>query len=140
SLLYSGGALAYARRSDIYWDPRRYQSHTLGVEWAWRAADAVAGRLRVQRGIGWTSEVLGIAADSVVGHRSRQAPQVGLGGDVTWRGSWWNAGAELRWSRGRTGGYQALHGGLVVRIDWPPAAGTPDGRARSDGVAAGRRR
>ena len=118
TLLYSGGRLRFEDRSTLYWDPRRYMSHALGTEYAWRPAPSLSARLRAMQGFGWSSEALEIAADSVIGFSSSRVPQLSMGGDLAWRRAPWDIGARGGYSRGRAGGYQSLEGMLTVRLDW----------------------
>ena len=118
SALYSGSALGYADRTDVYWDPERYTSHGVGIEWSARPTERLSLAARVMPGIGRSTEAIAIPGEGTLQLRTRTVGQVTAGGEVTWRQGNVDVSAAGGYGRGREGGYQSLNGTLRVRLAW----------------------
>ena len=118
SALYSGGTLGYSGRSDAYWDPLRYTSHSAGVEYAWANARGVRLAARVLPGVGRTSEAIVAPGGGTARLAPVSAPQLSTSGEAALRRGRWDVGVSGGYGRGRDGGYQQLQGSVRVKLDW----------------------
>lgn len=119
SAIYVGSSMGYAERSDLYWDPTRYTSHSVGVEYAVRKPMGLSLAVRALPGIARSSESLRLAQDSLaVNFAPRNVSQLSLSGDLEYRRNRWALQMSSGYGRGREGGYQSLNGSLRLRVDW----------------------
>lgn len=118
SAIYVGSSMGYAERSDLYWDPTRYTSHSVGVEYAVRKPIGLSMAVRAMPGIARSSESLRIGADSSLSFSPRNVGQLALSGDLEYRQRRWAVQMSSGYGRGRDGGYQSLNGSLRVKLDW----------------------
>ena len=117
--LYSGGEMGYSKRSALYWDPRRYRSHAVGVEVNMRGPIGTQVAVRALPGVGRADELVpGATPGTFVRLPSRNVMQIETGGEISWQRDNLSLSAELGYGRGREGGYQSLQGALRVRIGW----------------------
>jgi tetratricopeptide (TPR) repeat protein len=118
SLLYSGASVGFHERSTLYWDPRTYASHALGIELAARRDDGVALTARVLPGIGRADD--GLTAgdpDRFRGAEPRDANFVGqlaANVDLDIRRGRWRTAVGAAFGSGRGGGYKRFDGTLRV--------------------------
>lgn len=118
SAIYYGNNIGYARASDVYWDPRRYQSHSVGVELAVRRPRGLSVAARVLPGIARAAETFPLAADSSIAFRPRNVTQLSAGGELEYRQKNWAVFVGGGYGRGREGGYEAMNGTLRVQLGW----------------------
>lgn len=116
--LYSGGTLGFSRRSDVYWDPARYTSHSVGVEVARRQPRGLSVAARVLPGIGRSVEPLAAPGAGTAGATSRTVRQLFAGYELAWSDRRWRALVDGSYARGREGGYQSLNTRARVQLDW----------------------
>jgi Flp pilus assembly protein TadD len=115
--VYSGGVLGFDGRSELYWDPEHYSSHSLGLEYRTDTRRPLTLAARVLPGIARTRETPAVA-DSSLRFPARLVPQLAAGGEIAWRSSTWLVALSGAYGRGREGGYQSLSGGARVRVEW----------------------
>ena len=118
SALYSGGTLGYSGRSDTYWDPVRYTSHSAGVEYAWSNERGVRLAARVLPGVGRTTEAIVAPGGGTARLAPVSAPQLSTSGEASLRRGRWDLGVTGGYGRGREGSYQQLQGSVRVKLDW----------------------
>jgi tetratricopeptide (TPR) repeat protein len=118
SAMYIGSQLGYSERSDIYWDPTRYTSHSLGLEYAMRKPTGLSIAVRALPGVARSSESFAIAQDTSVSFEPRNVMQMSASGDIEYRRRRWALIMSGGYGRGREGGYQSLNGSLRLRLDW----------------------
>lgn len=119
SALYVGSDLRFEERSAFYWDPTRYMAHSLGLE----------ASARRDRGLSYVGRVLtGFARSSQFALRGSQldtaastsyALHATAEGELTYRGSGWDAGLTSWVGRGREGDYQRWGGSFRIRLGTP---------------------
>ena len=113
SALYSGGVIGFDHASDQYWDPRRFTSHALGLEFATRHETGLSFTARVLPGIGLASEMFADRADVADQH----AAQLMSGFALDYRRRWWGLTLDGDYADGvRQSGYHSARAGLRVRI------------------------
>ena len=111
--LYSGGMIGFNRASDQYWDPHRFTSHALGVEYAVRHETGFSFSARVLPGIGLASEMFSDRADLAEQH----AAQLMSGFALDYRRRWWGLTLDGDYADGvRQSGYHSARAGLRLRI------------------------
>ena len=118
SAIYYGNNIGFARSSDVYWDPRRYQSHSIGVEVAVRRPRGLSAAARVLPGIARAAESFPLAVDSSIAFRPRSVSQLSAGGELEYRQNNWAVVLGAGYGRGREGGYEAMNGTLRVQLGW----------------------
>ena len=118
SAMYVGSQLGYAERSDVYWDPSRYTSHSLGLEYAVRRPTGLSIAVRALPGVARSRESFGINQDTSIALEPRNVMQLSAGGDLEYRRRRWALIMSGGYGRGREGGYQSLNGSLRLRLDW----------------------
>jgi len=118
NVLYVGSQLGFEQRSDVYWDPTRYTSHSLGLEYAVRRPTGLSLAVRALPGIARSSESFRLGQDTSITFEPRNVMQVSASGDLEYRRQRWALVMSGGYSRGREGGYQALNGTLRLRFDW----------------------
>ena len=124
SALYVASDLGFAERSDFYWDPNRYTSHSLGVEASTRRDRGMSYVGRVLTGLARTSELAispaqGAPAQSAIHESTTYAFQGTAEGELTYRASRWDAGLTSWYGRGRDGDYQRWGGSFRIRVSTP---------------------
>jgi len=113
SALYSGGMIGFNRASDVYWDPRRFTSHSLGVELATHADSGFSFSARVLPGIGLGTEMLSGRSDPT----QRNAAQLSSGMAIDYRRRWWALTLDGDYAQGvRERGYHSARASVRVRI------------------------
>ncbi len=113
SALYSGGMIGFSHASDLYWDPRRFTSHALGLEFASRHDMGFSFSARVLPGIGLASEMFADRADLA----DRNAAQLMSGFALDYRRRWWGLTLDGDYADGvRQSGYHSARAGLRLRI------------------------
>jgi hypothetical protein len=119
SLLYSGGSIAFAERSTLYWDPPEYISHAMGLEFGARTDGGLAFTARVLPGIGRAVEGLTAGDPGRPGAAepgaARFVGHVAAGADLSVRRRHWETALGAAFGTGRSGGYQRFDGHLRVR-------------------------
>lgn len=120
AVLYDGSLLGYARPSDLYWDPHRYATQSLGIEVTGRPAPGLTFAVRAMPGIGESEEPIAAAAPGNVTSflPAKRAFQLSTGGELQYNGRRWDANAGAGYGRGREGSYQSLNGSIRVRVKW----------------------
>ena len=117
--VYSGGALGYSKRSSLYWDPRSYRSHAVGVQVNVRGPMGTQVAVRALPGVAQAEELVpGSTPGSLVRLPTRSVMQLETGGEVRWERNNVSLSAEVGYGRGREQGYQSLNGALRVRVAW----------------------
>ncbi|HTJ24422.1 MAG TPA: tetratricopeptide repeat protein [Gemmatimonadaceae bacterium] len=113
SALYSGGMIGFTHASDLYWDPRRFTSHALGLEFASRHDMGFSFSARVLPGIGVASEMFADRADLA----DRNAAQLMSGFALDYRRRWWGLTLDGDYADGvRQSGYHSARASLRFRI------------------------
>jgi tetratricopeptide (TPR) repeat protein len=113
SALYSGGVIGFNRASDVYWDPRHFTSHALGVEIATHADSGLTFSARVLPGIGLGTEMLSGRSDQ----SQRNAAQLSSGFAIDYRRRWWALTLDGDYAQGvRESGYHSARASVRVRI------------------------
>ena len=120
SAIYDGSLMGYARASDLYWDPHRYASQSVGVEVSGSPVRGLSVAVRALPGLAVTEEPV---ASSTPGAPtaflpSRRAFQLETGGELQYHVGRLDASAGAGYGRGREGAYQTLNGSLLVRVRW----------------------
>jgi hypothetical protein len=112
SALYVASDLRFAEPSALYWDPRHYTAHSLGLE----------ASMRRDRGLSYVGRVLtGFArsSPSAVDLGKSYAFQGTAEGEMSYRGRGWDAGLSSWYGRGRDGDYQRWGGSFRIRLGAP---------------------
>lgn len=113
SALYSGGMIGFNHASDQYWDPRRFTSHAVGLEYAVRHETGLSFSARVLPGIGLASEMFSDRADLADQH----AAQLMSGFALDYRRRWWGLTLDGDYADGvRQSGYHSARASLRARI------------------------
>ncbi len=113
SALYSGGVIGFNRASDVYWDPRHFTSHAVGVEFATHADSGLSFSARVLPGIGLGTELLSGRSNPA----QRNAAQLSSGFAVDYRRRWWALTLDGDYAQGvRESGYHSARASVRVRI------------------------
>jgi tetratricopeptide (TPR) repeat protein len=113
SALYSGGMIGFNRASDVYWDPRHFTSHALGVEIATHADTGFSFSARVLPGVGLGTELLSGRSDPT----KRNAAQLSSGFAIDYRRRWWALTLDGDYAQGvRESGYHSARASVRVRI------------------------
>ena len=113
SALYSGGMIGFNRASDLYWDPRRFTSHAVGLEFATRHETGLSFSARVLPGIGLAPQMFSDRATP----SDRNAAQLMSGFALDYRRRWWGLTLDGDYANGvRESGYHSARAGLRVRI------------------------
>lgn len=113
SAIYSGGVIGFDHMSSDYWDPRRFMSHALGVEFARVHDTGFSFSARVLPGIGSSPAVFGDAADQA----NRSVTQLQSGFAAEYRKKWWALSLDGDYARGmRENGYHAARASAALKI------------------------
>lgn len=116
SLLYSGFALGYSARSDRYWDPTSFTSHSVGAQYAWQHGGPLSFTARVLSGIGRATEVFPTRGGDAIRATGPAALQLATSGEAAYRRAPWELALTAGYSRGRSGEYQSLNSSLRLRL------------------------
>ena len=113
SAVYAGGMIGFDHAGDSYWDPRRYSSNALGLEFAAHRDSSLTFSARVLPGIGVSADAFGGAPDP--GNRS--AAQLSSGFALDYRRRWWALRLDGDYAQGvRGSGYHSARARAGVRI------------------------
>ncbi len=113
SAVYSGGVVGFDHASALYWDPRRFSSHALGVEVATHSDSGFSFSARVLPGIGVNTELLSGRSDP----NQRNAAQLSSGFAIDYRRRWWALTFDGDYAQGvRQSGYHSARASVRVRI------------------------
>jgi tetratricopeptide (TPR) repeat protein len=119
SLLYSGGSMGFAERSALYWDPREYVSHALGLELGVRTDQGLTFTARALPGVGRAVEGFTAGDPTRFGETepglARFVGQFEASADLSLRRRHWETALAAAFGTGRSGGYQLFDGNLRVR-------------------------
>jgi tetratricopeptide (TPR) repeat protein len=115
SLLFASSAMAYDRQTALYYSPARYQSHSLGLEFAKYREQGLSFAVRAMPGYAWMREPAG-TADSTT--RDLSAFQLATGFELGYRRGAWDLLLSTGLSSGREGGYQSQNALLFLRRSW----------------------
>lgn len=111
--LYSGGMIGFNRASDLYWDPRRFTSHAVGLEFSTQRETGLSFSARILPGIGLASEMFSDRAELADQH----AAQLMSGFALDYRRRWWGLTLDGDYADGvRQSGYQSARASLRLRI------------------------
>jgi hypothetical protein len=122
-VLYTAGSMGWSGASSVYWDPRQYTQHAVGVEYGRPVGSNMTVTARALAGVARATERAPLGAGTQpIG--SSWSPQLSTGVDATYRGRAFEVSAGGGYGRGAprdrgVPGYQSLTGGVRVRIDWP---------------------
>ena len=116
SLLYSGFALGYSQRSDRYWDPTSFTSHSIGAQYAWQQRGPLSFTARVLSGVGRATEVFPTRGGDAIRATGPAALQLAGSGEAAYRSARWELAATAGYARGRGGEYQSLNSSLRLRL------------------------
>lgn len=116
SFLYSGFALGYTGRSERYWDPMLYNSHSVGVQYALRGGGPLSLTARVLSGVGRATEIFPTRDGPSIRATGRAALQLAGSGEMSYRRGSWELAATAGYARGREGAYQSLNSTLRLRL------------------------
>ena len=113
SALYSGGMIGFNRSSDLYWDPHRFTSHAVGLEFTTRSDSGFAFTARVLPGIGQSTDVVNGSSDPA----DRRASQLSSGFALDYRRRWWTLTFDGDYAQGvRASHYHSARAGFRLRI------------------------
>jgi len=117
--IYDGSVMGYAHESDLYWDPHRYATHSIGIEVTGQPAHGLTVAVRALPGVAVSEEPATPTSGSTTAFLpSRRAFQLSTGGEVQYQTGRWDASAGAGYARGREGTYQSLTGSIRVRMQW----------------------
>jgi tetratricopeptide (TPR) repeat protein len=112
SAIYSGGMVGFDRASSLYWDPRRFTSHAMGLEVSTQRDDGFSVSARVLPGIGLMSDTFAPTDSS-----SRNAAQLSSGLALAYRRRWWSLTLDGDYAQGvRDSGYHSARASARLRI------------------------
>jgi Flp pilus assembly protein TadD len=113
SAVYAGGMIGFDHGSDSYWDPRRYSSNALGLEFATRRDSTLTFSARVLPGIGVSADAFAGTPDPT----NRSAAQLSSGFALDYRRRWWDLRLDGDYAQGvRGSGYHSARARIGVRI------------------------
>jgi tetratricopeptide (TPR) repeat protein len=113
SAVYAGGMIGFDHGSDSYWDPRRYSSHAVGLEFTTQHEDGLSFTARVLPGIGVSDERFAGAADQ----SNRSAAQLSSDFALDYRRRWWDLRLDGDYAQGvRGSGYHSTRARAGIRI------------------------
>jgi len=112
SAIYSGGMIGFDHASASYWDPRRFTSHSMGLELSTQRDSGFSVSARVLPGIGVMSD----GFDSTI-PGARTAAQLSTGLALAYRRRWWSLTLDGDYAHGvRDSGYQSARASARLRI------------------------
>ena len=110
--LYSGGMIGFDHASSQYWDPHRFTSHAVGLEFATHSDSGLSFSARVLPGIGSTDVVNGTSDPA-----DRRAGQLSSGFALDYRRRWWTLTFDGEYAQGvRESHYHSARAGFRLRI------------------------
>jgi tetratricopeptide (TPR) repeat protein len=113
SALYSGGVIGFDHASTEYWDPHRFTSHAVGLEFATRTDSGFSFSARVLPGIGMSADVINGNSD----REDRRASQLSSGFALDYRRRWWTLTFDGEYAQGvRESHYHSARAGFRLRI------------------------
>lgn len=113
SAVYSGGLVGFDHASSLYWDPRRFMSHAVGIEFARQRETGLSLSARVLPGVGSSDEMFSDRIDQA----NRSTAQLSTGFAAEYRRQWWALSIDGDYARGvRESGYHAARASAAVRI------------------------
>jgi len=113
SAVYAGGMIGFDHGSDSYWDPRRYSSSALGLEFATHRDSGFTFTARVLPGIGVSNDAFSGAPDPT----DRSAAQLSSGFALDYRRRLWDLRLDGDYAQGvRGSGYHSARARAGVRI------------------------
>jgi tetratricopeptide (TPR) repeat protein len=113
SAVYAGGMIGFDHGSDLYWDPRRYSSNALGLEFAMHRDSSLTFSARVLPGIGVSADAFSGTPDPA----NRSAAQLSSGFAFDYRHRWWDLRLDGDYAQGvRGSGYHSARARAGVRI------------------------
>ncbi len=117
SALYSAGAIGFAERSTLYWDPSEYVTHAIGLELGARSDEGVAFTARVLPGIARSVEGLTPSDPGSTGETgvARFVGQLAATVDLDVRRNRWETALGAAFATGRSGSYQQFEANLSFR-------------------------
>jgi hypothetical protein len=119
AVMYDGSVMGYARPSDLYWDPHRYATQSVGIEVTGRPARGLTIAVRALPGVAESEEPIAAAPGNPSAFLpAKRAFQLSTGGELQYQGGRWDANAGAGYGRGREGSYQSLNGSIRVRVKW----------------------
>lgn len=119
SALYVASDLGFQERSAFYWDPERYMAHSLGLEASARRDRGLSYLGRLLTGVARTSQLGADGAALDAEPTTSYALHASAEGELTYRGSGWDAGLTSWYGRGRDGDYQRWGGSFRIRLSTP---------------------
>ena len=112
SAIYSGGMIGFDHAGASYWDPRRFTSHSMGLELSTQRDSGFSVSARVLPGIGVMSD----GFDSTI-PGARTAAQLSTGLALAYRRRWWSLTLDGDYAHGvRDSGYQSARASARLRI------------------------
>jgi tetratricopeptide (TPR) repeat protein len=112
SAIYSGGMIGFDRASALYWDPRRFMSHAMGLELSTQSDSGFSVSARILPGIGFQGD--GFAPSDPA---SRSAAQLSSGLALAYRRRWWSLTLDGDYAQGvRDSGYHSARASARLRI------------------------
>ena len=113
SAIYAGGTIGFDHGSDSYWDPRRYSSNALGLEYTAHRDSSLTFSARVLPGIGVSADAFAGTPDPT----NRSAAQLSSGFALDYRRRWWDLRLDGDYAQGvRGSGYHSARARAGVRI------------------------
>ena len=110
--VYSGGMIGFDHASSLYWDPHRFTSHAVGLEFATRSDSGLSFSARVLPGVG-TSTVVSGNSDPA----DRRAGQLSSGFALDYRRRWLMLTFDGEYAQGvRESHYHSARAGFRLRI------------------------
>ena len=112
SAIYSGGLIGFDRASALYWDPRRFTSHAMGLELSTQRDSGFSVSARILPGIGLMGD--GFASTDPSAH---SAAQLSSGLALAYRRRWWSLMVDGDYAQGvRESGYHSARASARLRI------------------------
>ena len=111
--IYSGGLIGFDHASSLYWDPHRFTSHAVGLEFTTRSDSGLSFSARVLPGIGTSTDVVSGSSDPA----DRRAGQLSSGFALDYRRRWWTLTFDGEYAQGvRESHYHSARAGFRLRI------------------------
>jgi tetratricopeptide (TPR) repeat protein len=111
--VYSGGVIGFDHTTSLYWDPHRFMSHAVGLEFATRSDSGLSFSARVLPGIGMSTDVVSGSSDPA----DRRAGQLSSGFALDYRRRWWTLTFDGEYAQGvRESHYHSARAGFRLRI------------------------
>jgi hypothetical protein len=111
--LYSGGVIGFEHASSQYWDPHRFTSHAVGLEFATHSDSGLSFSARVLPGIGMSTDVVNGTSDPA----DRRSGQLSSGFALDYRRRWWTLTFDGEYAQGvRESNYHSARAGFRLRI------------------------